>query len=90
MCPTQYSEKFDNEVILLIYITHQREVVLLLLEAGSALLVETHCQDQRLPLVQRDFEPLPRLVLDVYALGVAEEIGVVPMVSLTAVAIVSS
>ena len=51
--------------------------------------MEAHCQDQRLPLVQRDFEPLPRLVLDVYALRVAEQIGVVPMVSYNAVAIVS-
>ena len=65
-------------------ISYQGEVISLLFEAGAALLVEAHCQYQRLPLAQRNLEPLPRLIVDVEGVSGGEEFGVVPLVAFNA------
>ena len=65
-------------------ISYQGEVISLLFEAGAALFVEAHGQDERLPLAQRNIEPLARLVLDVEVAGGGEEVGVVPLVAFNA------
>ena len=65
-------------------VSYQCEVVSLLFEAGAALLVEAHCQYQRLPLAQRNLEPLPRLIVDVEGVSAGEEFGVVPLVAFNA------